>query len=396
VIRVVDLAVDFFNGVQACPVPALLSVDAGDLIVRRAQAANHAGGAELLRLPLQQIRWPERTRAGVRLLHFAAGESVQSGDAAAWDAWVASHAAARDGWVVRAQQHWPLSLGALVLLVAVLAASYLWGLPWASRAALAVVPHGVDVRIGETARPQLERYMLKPSRLSAPEQREWTERFKFAIDKAYPQGGAPRYELVFRGSRIGPNALALPGGTIVITDELIDMAREAGPLADDMVVGVLAHELGHVRHRHGMQSLISASVLGMVAGSVIGDYSGALAAVPTWVGQAKYSRDAERQADQEALHVMRAAGHSPLAMVQFFKLARQHASREAQKRCVDDLSEQARQRELAANPGSTGQPAVDAASCAKRSAPGPELGIGISSHPPDHERVEVFRSAARP
>ncbi len=52
--------------------------------------------------------------------------------------------------------------------------------------------------------------------------------------------------VLFRKSRdpaMGPNAFALPGGTIVVTDELVELL---GDHEDCACSGVLAHELGHV------------------------------------------------------------------------------------------------------------------------------------------------------
>lgn len=387
------LAVDYFDGRSARATPAWLQVqDAGVCVYARDAQASEPVMLDSAALPA--LRWPERTRGGVRMLHLPGGGSVQGPDAAMWDDWVARQLGLSEGWVVRAQQNWRLSLSALVLLLGVLVAGYLWGLPWAARHSLALVPHAVDERIGEVALPQIDRLMLGPSRLDANEQREWTQRFARVVQRAYPGGDAPAYTLVFRSSRIGPNALALPGGTMVITDELITMAKEAGELADDMVLGVLAHELGHVRHRHGMQHLVSSTVLGVVAGTLIGDYSGLLAAVPLWVGQARYSRDAERQADDEARRVMQAAGLSPLAMVRFFELARVYQVREAVRRCEQELLEKAQQREQAIDPGSTSVPEIDTSACARAGEEGPSVGIAISSHPPDAERMEAFRRAA--
>ena len=71
----------------------------------------------------------------------------------------------------------------------------------------------------------------------------------------------PAHRIEFRKSRIGPNAFALPGGSIVITDELVALVD--GDAA--VVTGVLGHELGHVRHRDGMRMLLQASAVGVLA-----------------------------------------------------------------------------------------------------------------------------------
>ncbi len=50
------------------------------------------------------------------------------------------------------------------------------------------------------------------------------------------------------GRAVGANAFALPSGIVVMTDELVELAK-----TDDELVAVLAHEIGHVRGRHALR-----------------------------------------------------------------------------------------------------------------------------------------------
>lgn len=104
-----------------------------------------------------------------------------------------------------------------------------------------------------------------------------------------------------------PNALAIPGGTIVVTTGLLRVMETENELAF-----VLAHELGHFRNRDhlvmlGRSALFSLFMAGMGLGELpsndVVEASGAL------VGSA-YSRDQERAADRYALQLMQAEyGH---------------------------------------------------------------------------------------
>jgi predicted Zn-dependent protease len=51
-----------------------------------------------------------------------------------------------------------------------------------------------------------------------------------------------------------PNALALPGGYVVVTSDLLDFADRPEEIA-----GVVAHELAHVRLKHGLRKIVSAA-----------------------------------------------------------------------------------------------------------------------------------------
>ena len=111
-----------------------------------------------------------------------------------------------------------------------------------------------------------------------------------------PSPGTPSH------TQLGANAFALPGGTIFVTDELLDLLRGR----DDVLIGVLGHELGHVEHRHGMRLLAQATALGALSSTLWGDFSALFATLPVLYGQSAYSRDFEREADREAIRLLRA------------------------------------------------------------------------------------------
>jgi predicted Zn-dependent protease len=159
---------------------------------------------------------------------------------------------------------------------------------------------------------------------------------------------------VVGGGRLGANAVALPGGHIVITDELLALLQGA----DDAVLGVLAHEHGHVRRQHGLRALVRFGLVSAATSVALGDFSSIVAGVPALLAHLGYSRDAEREADADAAHVLRAAGRDPSAMVLLFERLAAH-----QKRARAD--------------GTGGPP------------------IAFASHPADEERIRFFREAAR-
>jgi Zn-dependent protease with chaperone function len=84
-----------------------------------------------------------------------------------------------------------------------------------------------------------------------------------------------------------------------MTDELVALAEH-----DDELLAVLAHEVGHVIHRHGLRSAIQSSLLALAIVLVTGDLSstsGFVAMLPTLLAESHYSRDFEREADDHAL-----------------------------------------------------------------------------------------------
>lgn len=110
------------------------------------------------------------------------------------------------------------------------------------------------------------------------------------------------------------NAFAMPGGRIVITRELIEQAG-----TPEEVAGVLAHELGHVIHRHPEAQIIRAMGLQVVIGIATGG-GDTLSSFAGLAAILRYSRGAEAEADEFALKTMAAARVDPLGLKRFFEL----------------------------------------------------------------------------
>jgi len=85
--------------------------------------------------------------------------------------------------------------------------------------------------------------------------------------------------------QLGANAFTLPDGSIILLDDLITAVGD-----DRETLAVLAHELGHAHHRHGLQMLLRSSVLGAFLTLYVGDVSHLLAAAPAALLQARYSQ----------------------------------------------------------------------------------------------------------
>lgn len=106
------------------------------------------------------------------------------------------------------------------------------------------------------------------------------------------------------------NAVALPGGQVLLFDGLVQEAESPEELA-----GVLAHEVGHVRERHVMTALLRQFGLSVLISGINSNVgSGALAAT-----RLSYGREAEREADRYARNAMRDADISPVGAAEFFE-----------------------------------------------------------------------------
>lgn len=216
----------------------------------------------------------------------------------------------REPRIVGWQRHWLRSLVSLVAAVVVLVAGYHWGLPAAADRIARALPDTVAQRIGDEQMALIDGRILQPSRLPAERQAVLRQRFG---DMRRPGQGAAKYRIEFRQSNMGPNAFALANGVIVMTDELVALAP-----SDEAVLGVLAHELGHIEQRHALRGLVQTVGVGVVINLLIGDVSTALVAVPALLLNQKYSRDFEREADGYAIAMMQASRLPMAPMAELF------------------------------------------------------------------------------
>lgn len=302
-------------------------------------------------VPLGQVQWPERLRHGQRQILLRGAGVLSFADAAAFDAWADAYGQ-RPGRIERWQLSWQLALMALALVTVLLVSGWLWGLPWASDRLVQRVPIAAEQPIGEQVMALLDKQQLQPSQLSEAEQQVWRRRFELMLARARSTGLGElpeHWQLHFRRG-IGPNAFALPGGQMCVTDELIELLNDE----PDAVLTVLAHETGHVVHRHGLRLGLRAGVVTAVAALWLGDFSTLLNGLPVVLATNAYSRDHEREADAFARELARRGGVEPARIALFFERLRKRYGDQAES----------------------------------------PLAIAFSTHPVDSERIAFFKAEA--
>lgn len=113
------------------------------------------------------------------------------------------------------------------------------------------------------------------------------------------------------------NAMALPGGSVIVYTGLLKQAE-----SPEEVAGVLAHEINHVLLRHGVESMVqSVGVMALVM-VLLGNQQGLIGALERLGIQLttmKFTREKETEADLQGLHLLHQANISPAGMIQFFE-----------------------------------------------------------------------------
>jgi Zn-dependent protease with chaperone function len=179
-----------------------------------------------------------------------------------------------------------------------------------------------DIQLGREAAEEVRRTMPV---VNHPELTGWLNRIGARLTKSRLAGGYPYSFEVIHDPSI--NAFALPGGPMFVNTGLIAAVENESELA-----GVLAHEISHVKLRHGTANVSKANLIQLPAliGTAMLDKSGglwgALGKLGIGLGAEsvllRYSRGAEKDADLNGQQMMNDVGYDPKYSASFFEKLR--------------------------------------------------------------------------
>ena len=289
------LSARYFDGRSSAALPAELELLADGVLQLRSGGTTRSAN-------IAELRVSDRIGNMQRRIHFADGASCELDDNDAVDAWIAG-AGRRPGLhdVYWLERRWPYALASLALLAVLGWLFAVYGVPLAAKVALRGIPVSLDGTLGRGTLSALDNFYVKPTQLGAARQQELRDIFASVVhDQPDPQ----RFRLELRrGARVGPNALALPDGVIILTDELADLSQNP-----DEMRAVFAHEVGHVIRRHGMLTVLQTSGLAALTYALFADVASTshlMAGAPALLAGARYSRALEVEADDVAFVYLR-------------------------------------------------------------------------------------------
>lgn len=251
-----------------------------------------------------------------RRLTFPDGSVFETADNDGVDAWLRRHKGARSGLIHGLEAFRPRLIVFTVAVILLAIAIYRLAVPALVEVAVLVTPPFVPEMIGSGALASLDRTVLGPSHLPEDEKQAISDGFaRLAVAS---EGGPTAYTLNFRdGGSIGPNAFALPDGSLILTDDLVKLADGDR----EMILGVLGHEIAHVERKHSLRQIYRVAGVTAMILLIAGDVGSGLEDMLTQGGAIlalSYSRAAEAEADRRSVEIMRAAGYEPTALVRFF------------------------------------------------------------------------------
>ena len=299
---IVSWRAHWFDGFCSTPRAVRVLIE-GAVLRIQPDTDDESASRVLAEVPLRGLAVSERFLAAPRMLDLPEGGSLQVEDDAdgSFDT-LLRQVGYRPDLVYQLIDHWRNVLVCLTLLIGVIVWMDRQGAGLFASFAVPFVPSSVDARIGHKALALADAQWLTASSVPSDRRSELQERFTHLVHEQYPNLA---WQLEFRGTSEGKdsfNAFALPGGTIVLLDGLVEA------MDDEEIIAVLGHELGHVVHRDVMQGIVRQMGLLGVAGVVWGQMSTFAASVAAGVQGLHFARDVETDADAFAVRFLRRAG----------------------------------------------------------------------------------------
>jgi len=219
------------------------------------------------------------------------------------------------------ERRWPAALAGIAVIVVSMGCLFEFGVPWAADRIATHIPAGLERTMGTQSLTAMEGRLLLPTTLTTTQQAHYQALFRRFVR------GVPDLPVVnlrfYKAPAIGANAFAMPGGTVVFTDELAKALPD-----DEAFIAVIAHELGHQAHHHMLRQVLRGSGVFIVAGMLMGDVTslgGITAGVPMFLVNAHYTRGFEADADSYAFDALARQGIDPVAFVHAMQaLEREH------------------------------------------------------------------------
>ena len=209
-------------------------------------------------------------------------------------------------------------ISAFVALIVVLRLVLVYATP----TVVSMIPMSLERNIGELGYHRINDMHFAPSRIALDKRLTIIEMYK----KLHRHSQIEiRPELFFHSSEaIGANALAFPGGPIVVTDALIKKLDKP-----ELVAAVLAHELAHIEARHSMQQIVLVSGSLVMASVIFGAEEGIsedfLAAIVNLYAF-QHSQKFELASDAYGRGLLVKAGFSPSTMSEALEVLLQEPS----------------------------------------------------------------------
>jgi Zn-dependent protease with chaperone function len=208
-------------------------------------------------------------------------------------------------------KHTKLVLGTLATIVSVLLLCW-FANDWVISYIVSQMPAEWEANLGKEVMAEAKKELTFSS---DPDRTNYLNEVAQRLVHALPKQPQPyKFYLL---DEAGLNAFAIPGGHILVLDSMLDFIDTPEELA-----GALAHEIAHITQRHSLRRATATAGPTFAIRYLVGQRSGALGAIAAtgvFLGNQRYSRSNESEADDVGMDYLVKAGINPRGMITFFK-----------------------------------------------------------------------------
>ncbi len=279
-------------------------------------------------LPLAELKIESRLGNTPREIAFEDGQLFVTEDNDAVDNLVQDHCPQSKGTLLyKLESRLSMVVAATVVTLVFIWATIVYGIPAAAKFIAHEMPTFATEKLGSTL-DVLDETLLSPTNLEEQRQQQVLDLVMPYVEQ-YPELNA---SIHFR-SGMGPNALALPGGEIVFTDDFIVMTE-----SEEQILAVLFHELGHLQHKHLTRRVLQDAMITLMVIFITGDVDTVdlVTGIPTLVLDLAYSRDFETEADLFALQQLDTHQLPVDSFASIMRLFGEYQSKKANSDSTDD------------------------------------------------------------
>jgi predicted Zn-dependent protease len=294
------LEVKYYDGEHPIVRPAILFFSDNEVTL--------ATGETILTYALDKLYVSPRSLRADRFITFPDGGQYQCADQPILDR--LPQEVRSEGPVAWLEERISVAIASVAIIICSLLFGYFYGLPAAAERIVKRIPIETEVALGNHVLKWFDdKQWFKASHIDQYQRDSITNKFG-KLHQGLSM--SPYLILEFRNSKlVGPNAFAFPGGTIVVTDQMVEIAE-----SEEEVLAILAHEIGHVEKRHSMRQILQSSFVALAAATITADaasLSVAVTGLPVILAKTKYSRDFETEADEFAFDLLKRHDISPEA-----------------------------------------------------------------------------------
>jgi predicted Zn-dependent protease len=345
---------DYFDGRSARTHPVTVEITRGE-----SPGINILIDNAALSYPLPVISIEPKLGSSKRIINLPCGGRLEALDISELENLLKSSSHKFHAFIHYLENHLGWIMAALLLTVAAGWTFIEYGVPKLAEFVVNQTPPVMEISLGEQVLNGLDQKLgyFSPSKTAQAKKDSISTALK---SMCAALSDCPWYRLQFRdGGEIGANAFALPGGIIVVTDQLIELAQ-----TDTEIVAVLAHELGHVKQRHAFRQSIQSVLSGLILAAITGDVSSSASGLSGFLIEMRYSQAHETQADTFALAALKKSCLPPKAYADILQ------------RLEKELTVASNENEN--NPDKSLENKIDS------------LGVMLSTHPNTSMRIKPF------